>query len=629
MRVPVPRSHSVRRLLGLVAAGALVGAAITHSGSAVASTPAEGTVSDSSTSVSWTGGPFAVPNVTGTALDAPDCTAPQCCDDFTLHVSTPGRLRRHPLSCKIEVSWPQRRRRLRRLRARRRPATRSATAASSADPEQVVLPPTTGDLHRPGRARSLPLGQSYTATATLVDQARPTAAPAPRRRPASPTTPRPKACTDAQQRRRAVDRQQLQDRRDDVPVLPVDLQGHLRRHAPARRPRTGPTSRPTPPTAARRAAPTSLDPILFTDHATGRTFESQLTGADSLHLLHRRRRRDLEPQHRRRHPVAASTTRPSAAAPTSADGLGALPTVDLPERRLLLQPGHRRPRSARRRRDGGTTFGAGVPTYSLLDCGGLHGHVKVAPGRHGVPAEQGLRRQPGRRRSRTDNGTDLDGRTRSPAARPATPTRRSASAPTAPSTSATSAPTARPGVAVSHDQGKTWITTSRRRRRASASRTPSSRPMVAGDDDRAAFAFLGTTDRRQLPGRRQLPRRLAPLRRHHLRRRQDLGDQRRHAERPGAARLDLHRRHHLRQRPQPARLHRRHRRQATAGSRSAFADGCIDACVTDPPHQRRRSGRRPGGYATIARQSSGLGLFAAYDPQALKHKLHKPHGGQG
>ena len=29
--------------------------------------------------------------------------------------------------------------------------------------------------------------------------------------------------------------------------------------------------------------------------------------------------------------------------------------------------------------DGGTTFGPGVPTYNLLDCGGLHGHVKVAP----------------------------------------------------------------------------------------------------------------------------------------------------------------------------------------------------------------------------------------------------------
>ncbi len=63
---------------------------------------------------------------------------------------------------------------------------------------------------------------------------------------------------------------------------------------------------------------------------------------------------------------------------------------------------------------------------------------------------------------------------------------------------------------------------------------------------------------------------------------------------------------------------------------AAFADGCIDACVTDTSHT---SGAGPAdaqaAYATIARQSSGLGLFSAYDPQALKHKLHKPHGGQG
>src|SRR3989449_697695 len=29
--------------------------------------------------------------------------------------------------------------------------------------------------------------------------------------------------------------------------------------------------------------------------------------------------------------------------------------------------------------DGGATYGAGVPTWTLADCGGLHGHVKVSP----------------------------------------------------------------------------------------------------------------------------------------------------------------------------------------------------------------------------------------------------------
>jgi CARDB len=58
---------------------------------------------------------------------------------------------------------------------------------------------------------------------------------------------------------------------------------------------------------------------------------------------------------------------------------------------------------------------------------------------------------------------------------------------------------------------------------------------------------------------------------------------------------------------------------------AAFADGCIDACVTDSSHT---SGAGPAdaqaAYATIARQSSGLGLFSANDPK-VNLKLKKQH----
>jgi hypothetical protein len=58
---------------------------------------------------------------------------------------------------------------------------------------------------------------------------------------------------------------------------------------------------------------------------------------------------------------------------------------------------------------------------------------------------------------------------------------------------------------------------------------------------------------------------------------------------------------------------------------AAFADGCIKTCVTDPSET---SGAGPAdaqaAYATIARQSSGLGLFSAYDP-AVNLKLKKQH----
>ena len=83
----------------------LLGGALTALSTADAATPAEGSISaGGSGSVGWTGGPFAAPNVTGNALDAPDCSAPQSCDDFTLHVDTPsGYGRDHQL--KVSVKW--------------------------------------------------------------------------------------------------------------------------------------------------------------------------------------------------------------------------------------------------------------------------------------------------------------------------------------------------------------------------------------------------------------------------------------------------------------------------------------------------------------------------------------------
>ena len=58
---------------------------------------------------------------------------------------------------------------------------------------------------------------------------------------------------------------------------------------------------------------------------------------------------------------------------------------------------------------------------------------------------------------------------------------------------------------------------------------------------------------------------------------------------------------------------------------AAFADGCIDACVTDKTHNSDDGpADAQAAYATIARQSSGLGLFSAFDPQ-VNLKLMKQH----
>ena len=77
-----------------------------------------GTVTDRSTTVTWSAGPFAVANPTGAAGDS-DLQRRHACDDYALHVGTPpGYGAGHQLA--ISVQLGQHRRRLRHLRARRR-----------------------------------------------------------------------------------------------------------------------------------------------------------------------------------------------------------------------------------------------------------------------------------------------------------------------------------------------------------------------------------------------------------------------------------------------------------------------------------------------------------------------------
>jgi hypothetical protein len=158
--------------------------------------------------------------------------------------------------------------------------------------------------------------------------------------------------------------------------------------------------------------------------------------------------------------------------------------------------------------DGGLTFGPGVPIYTFATvngvdlpvapgtCGGLHGHVRVSPdGTAYVPNEhcqdaQGVSR-PGVAVS-TDNGltwvvrTVPDGKTISPGSDP--------------SVAAGANNTIYFGyvnsdghakIAVSHDRGQSWS-------KSKDAGTPFGiqnaefAEVIAGDDSRAAFAFLGT-----------------------------------------------------------------------------------------------------------------------------------------
>jgi hypothetical protein len=610
-------ARPVRRVLALVAAGVLAGGALTENGSAVASSPDEGSVSDSSTSVSWTGGPFAVPNPTGNALDAPDCTVPQSCDDFTLHVTTPaGYGDAHSL--KVDVSWPQAAADF-DVYVLDQNGNPVGQAASSADPEEVVLPPTTG-TYTVRVVPFLPLGQSYSAKASLVDQPVPpppgTATP-----PGFTTYAAPSALPNSNN----AGEPSIGPNWNSGATL---YQSYLSTYkvtfddsvSPARATWTDASA--TAANGCPQGGLTSLDPILFTDHTTGRTFESQLSGVDSLTCY-------TDDDGTTWHPSTGGGI-PSGVdhqtiggGPYDPNGVGPLPTSTYPNAVYYCSQDIATAFCAASH-DGGTTFGPGVPTYSLLDCGGLHGHVKVAPdGTAYLPnkacgstaavvvSKDGgttwtVDKVPGSSPSDADpsvgvgaNGTVYFGYVGSDG---------------------------KPAVAVSHDQGSTWSAPQRVGTDLGVKNAvfPT---MVAGDDDRATIAYLGTTK----AGNYQSQTDFKDAEWHlYLATTYDGG----HTWVSSDATPN-----------DPVQRGSICTGGTTCGNdrnlldfidvtvdqtghvEAAIADGCIDACVTDTTHNSDDGPTdAQAAYATIARQSSGLGLYSAHDPQPLAVKKHTRKG---
>lgn len=138
------------------------------------------------------------------------------------------------------------------------------------------------------------------------------------------------------------------------------------------------TSSPAGATWEEKSVPThvtSLDPILFTDSQTGRTFSSQLAGVTSL----------------------MSFTDNDGVTWTPSQGAGIAASLD--HQTVGGGPFHAPLTSGVNYQnavyycsqdasvdascalsvDGGLTFGPAIRIYTTLDCGGLHGHIKIAP----------------------------------------------------------------------------------------------------------------------------------------------------------------------------------------------------------------------------------------------------------
>jgi hypothetical protein len=236
----------------------------------------------------------------------------------------------------------------------------------------------------------------------------------------------------------------------------------------------------------------SLDPIMFTDSTTGRIFVSQLAGACSLSSFS-----DND--------GASYTPAAGCGVPAGIDHqtIGGGPFAPSAVPHLPPPVGYQDAiyycsqdivdASCAISLNGGLSFGAAVPIYSLLDCGGLHGHIKVGPdgtayvpnkncgGGNGIAAVV----------SSGDNGLTWTVHT----------IPGSSSGDSDPSVAVASDNTVyfgwhgangHPMAAVSHDHGATW-TNITDVGTAPGIQNVAFPAMVAGDSNRAALAFLGTT----------------------------------------------------------------------------------------------------------------------------------------
>ena len=483
-------SMTKRIILALVGCLLVVVIVATMPGSAA--TPSSGTLTNVSGPLTYTAGPFFVANVSAQANGTPICNAALPCDDFTLTVNVTAGTETSN-NVKIAVQWP--------TSAADfdvyilQGSTVIATAASSADPEVAFIPAVNG-TYTVRAVPFAPAGQSITGTISLNPIPPPPpsgSGPAPRFKnyPAPPgavgadQSGEPSIGVDWNPNVASLKHDQVNT--GGVAFFTSNLNVFRVSFDDCPSPSTALWEDVTSPTES----VTSLDPIGFVDHegtSPGRVFQSQLAGASSVMAFS-----DDD--------GGSWTQSQGSGQPAGVDHqtVGGGPynnsaTPPPPPHTYANQTYYCSQDAATafcaRSDNGGLTFNAGVPIYNLTQCGGLHGHVKVAP--------DGTVYVPNRSCSgnaavvvSTDNGLTWAIR----------PVPGSTSGGTDPSLGIATDNTIylgyqngdnHPHIAVSHDRGLTWLDTDAGAGFIQNSVFPE---VVAGDggmNGRAAFGFLGT-----------------------------------------------------------------------------------------------------------------------------------------
>ncbi len=573
-----------------------------------AATPPTGTLTNNSGPVTYTAGPFFVPNASAQANGTPVCNAALECDDFTLTIAVSPPITPSTHRVKIVTQWPVSAADFDVYVLQGDTGENViATAASSSDPEVAYIQPVNG-VYRIRVVPFAPAGQSFTGTISLE--------PLPQLPPPPPgIAPRYKNYPDPTGLGNEAGEPSIGV--DWNPNLPSLKHGTVNTGGVAfftanvneLRVSFDDCSSPAGALWEDKTSPQTsvggLDPIGFVDHQTGRVFQSQLTGAGSILAFSDDDGETWLPSQGAGVPAGVDH-QTVGGGPYNESATPPPPPHPLSPNAVYYASQDAATAFAARSDDGGLTFGAGVPMWSLVQCGGLHGHVKVAPDgtvyvpNKGCSGEQGVAVS-------TDNGLTWTIRT-VPGSTPGD---------TDPSVGIGSDNTlyfgyqngdGHPHMARSTDRGQTWLDRDVGGGFIQNCVFPEA---VAGDGDRAAFGFVGTPT----GGNYQDADNFHGIWHFYIATTYDRGNSYFLVD---ATPSD------------PVQIGSICTSGTTCGDDrnlldfndiavdkegrvlAAYADGCVSpACLQDPPSPSSSS---RSSKATIIRQSGGRRLFAAFDP---------------
>lgn len=349
-------------------------------------TPASGTLTESGGPVTFTGGPYLVPNPSSQATGVPTCNAILVCDEFALTVSGLSGATTASKYIRIEVRWPEAGETQFDLYVFQGNSATGTIIAKNlgnqtyVDPDVVLIPAINGS-YTIRVVPFLPNGQSITGTVTLV----PFPAVAPVEPGVAPTFSNhlsPQALgNSAGEPSIGV---------DWAPRLPSLKHGTVNTGGVAfftentRQLRVSFDDASNPPTAlwenTNAPVQTGLDPIGFVDHDTGRVFGMQLAAGSSNAAFS-----DDD---------GTTWTNFAAGGPPAGPDHETLGGGPYNETAVPPPPPHPLYKNAiyycsqniaggaecSRSDNGGVSFGPGVDIFDPTECyGGIHGHVKVGP----------------------------------------------------------------------------------------------------------------------------------------------------------------------------------------------------------------------------------------------------------